>query len=93
MKIVKTGDYRANLAKYHKKVLLDHEPLRISPGENGDVVIVCADDYENLKEAIYILKDKVTMQSLLRISTELKAGTYKGKSIGEIFGDVMDNRD
>lgn len=70
MRTVKGSDYRSSLGKYHRQVVEDHDPLRVS-GRDGDVVILAADDFENLQESIYILKDKVTMQSLLETRKEM----------------------
>jgi len=55
-----------------------HEPLIIHSGKQGEVVVIPEEDYENMKETIYILKDKVTMESLLKTRQELAQGTFTG---------------
>lgn len=91
MQLTKISNYRGQLAKYHKKILEDHDPLRIS-GTEGDVVVIAASDYENLIENLYILKDKVTMNSLLNSRRDMAQGTFDGVSLKDAFHDLMDNQ-
>ena len=91
MKTALISEYRSHLAKYHKKILEDHEPLRIHIAGKGDVIIMPASDYENIKETIYILKDKVTMASIMKTRLEIEAKKFKGKKIEEVFTDVMES--
>lgn len=90
MHTVKISNYRSHLAKYHKEVSKNHDPLRVF-GTGGDVVILSADDYESLVENIYILKDKVTMQALMDVRKKVAKGTFKGKNISEVFNDLLDS--
>lgn len=91
MQLTKISDYRGRLAKYHKKILEDHDPLRIA-GSEGDVVVMAASDYENLIENLYILKDKVTMNSLLNSRRDMAQKTFSGLTVEEAFDDLMDNQ-
>ena len=43
----KVSDYRSHLSSFHKRVISDHDLLLIS-GQDGNVVILPEDDYENL---------------------------------------------
>ncbi len=52
MYIVKVTDYRNHLSKYHKKVIDDRDPLKISVSNKGNVVVIPAEDYENLQEKV-----------------------------------------
>lgn len=90
MKTTLISDYRSHLAQYHKKILEDHEPLRIHIAGKGDVVILPAEDYENIKETIYILKDKITMESILKTRLDLQNKSITGKEPGEVFNDIME---
>lgn len=86
----KVSDYRSKLASFHKRVITDHDPLLIS-GQDGNVVVIPEDDYENLIETIYILRDKITMASLAQARSKIKNNNFKGSDIGDIFSDVLDS--
>lgn len=88
MRSAKVSDYRSALGKYHRQVLEDHDPLRVS-GRDGDVVVLAADDFENLQESIYILKDKATMQSLLETRKDMAQGTTPGVEVQDAFKDLL----
>jgi len=88
MRSAKVSDYRSALGKYHRQILADHDPLRVS-GRDGDVVVLAADDFENLQESIYILKDKVTMQSLLETRKEMAQGATSGVEVKDAFKDLL----
>jgi len=86
----KVSDYRSHLSTFHKKVLSDHDPLMIS-GQEGNVVIIPEDDYENLVETIYILRDKRTMKSLEDIRTNVRNNQFQNTDIMTEFSDVMES--
>ena len=65
MKTITVSKYRSKLSQFNKHVISEHEPLLIRLPENDDVIVLSRKDYENLQETIYILKDEVTMSSLL----------------------------
>ena len=88
MRTAKVSDYRSSLGKYHRQVVEDHDVLRVS-GRDGDVVVLSADDFENLQESIYILKDKATMQSLLETRKEMAHGTEPGVEVKDAFKDLL----
>ncbi|MDH5298990.1 MAG: hypothetical protein OEV91_08220 [Desulfobulbaceae bacterium] len=89
MRTAKVSDYRSALGKFHRQVLEDHDPLRVS-GRDGDVVVLAADDFEALRESVYILRDKVTMQSLLETRKEMAArGVLPGVEVDDAFKDLL----
>jgi prevent-host-death family protein len=73
MKSLQVSEYRRRLAFYNKSVVDNHDPLIVSLPSRDDVVVVARKDFENLQETIHILKDKVTMASLLAIRVEMAA--------------------
>jgi len=86
----KVSDYRSYLSRFHKKVISDHDPLLIS-GQDGNVVILPEDDYANLIETIYILRDKITMKSLESTRRKVSNKEPAGHDLKDIFSDVMDH--
>ena len=87
------SDYRSNLSSYHNRVLQDHEPLRVTGSSRGDLILIPAEDYERLQESIGVLKDRATMNSLLRSRTEFPADETQMAEMKDVFNDVMDTED
>ena len=50
------------------------------------------EDYENLQETIYILKDKLTMSSLIETRKDIYNKSFNGNGIEESFEDVMESK-
>lgn len=92
MQTTKVSDYRSNLATLHSKVIKNHNPLMVS-GREGDVVILGADDYENILETIHILKDKITMNSLINVREQISQNKFSGQETQDAFKDLMDVKD
>jgi len=90
MQTAKISDYRSHLSEYHKRIMDDRDPLRIA-SRSGDVVVLPAVDYENLVETIYILKDKVTMSSLLKTRTDMAQKSFQGIEVGDGFKDILES--
>jgi prevent-host-death family protein len=90
MKTALVSEYRKRLSAFHQSVLSEHDPLVIKLAGDDDVVILPRSDYENLQETIYILKDKLTMASLLE-SRVRATGRKKFKTMQQAFKDVVEN--
>jgi PHD/YefM family antitoxin component YafN of YafNO toxin-antitoxin module len=93
MQTARISEYRSKLSWFHKSVLDDHEPLRVIGGTRGDVVVLPAADFENLRETIDILKDRATMNSLLENRADLASVPVQGQTIDEAFNDVLERTD
>ena len=91
MKTAKVSDYRKSLAKFHKSILMDNEPLFL-PNKNGSVVVLSAQDYENLLETIYILSDKITTQNLIKIREQVAENKFSGVSVEKAFDDLLESK-
>jgi antitoxin YefM len=89
MQTAKVSDYRSCLSKYHQRIMEDHDPLRIA-SRSGDVVILPADDYENMIETMYILKDEATMSSLLKTRADIAQGSFQGVEVKDGFKDILE---
>jgi len=89
MQTAKVSDYRTNLATLHSKVIKNHNPLMVS-GRGGDVVIIAADDYENILETIHILKDKTTINSLMNVRKQINQNSFSGQETQDAFKDLVD---
>ena len=93
MKSIQISEYRKQLSKYHKMVLENHDPILIKVAGDDDVVILPREDFENLQETIYILKDKTTMASLFegRIRALEKGNSTQYKDMNTVFSDAMED--
>jgi len=89
MKIAQASDYRKQLSKYHRHVIDDSDPLYI-PSKAGTVVVIPADEYENMVETLRVMADSVTMKSLRDTEELRRKGKPTGISIEEAFSDLME---
>ncbi len=90
MTTTRVSEYRSHLSGFHRKVLQDREPLLVSGSNQGDVVVISAEDYELLQETIALLKDQATLNSLLQTRTMLQDGTFDGFDMGDIDSATED---
>jgi antitoxin YefM len=88
MKVAQVSEYRKRLSEFHRSVVENHDPLIIGLPGGEDVVVMSRTDYENLQETMHVLKDSVTMASLLEGRVRVKAGESAGKDLGAVFADV-----
>ncbi|HUZ17769.1 MAG TPA: type II toxin-antitoxin system prevent-host-death family antitoxin [Spirochaetia bacterium] len=90
MIVTRVSEYRSHLSGFHRRVLEDREPLLVSGSNQGDVVVLPADDYELLQETIQILKDKATLNSLLQSRAMVQEGTFEGFDMEDIDRGTQD---
>lgn len=90
MTTTRVSEYRSHLSSFHRKVLQDREPLLVSGSNQGDVVVISAEDYQLLQETISLLKDRATLNSLLQTRTMMQEGTFGGFDMEEIDREAED---
>ena len=90
MQTKKLSEYRSHLAKYHQQIVDTRDRLRVSD-RNGSVVVLSAEDYDNMLETLYILQDETTVKSLLQTRLSISQGTFQGSEIKDAFKDLMDS--
>ena len=88
MKVAQISEYRRRLAEFHRTVIENHDPLIINLPGGEDVVVMSRTDYENLHETMHVLKDAVTMTSLINGRIRVSGGESGGKDPGSVFADV-----
>ena len=86
----RVSEYRSHLSGFHRQVLQDREPLLVSGSNQGDVVVIAADDYELLQETINILKDHATLNSLLQSRSMMQEGSFEGFDMEDIDSGIED---
>ena len=87
---IRVSEYRSHLSGFHRQVLQDREPLLVSGSNQGDVVIIAADDFELLQETIHILKDHATLNSLLQSRSLVQDGSFEGFDLENIDSGTED---
>ncbi|MFD9728399.1 type II toxin-antitoxin system Phd/YefM family antitoxin [Streptomyces sp. NPDC059072] len=67
---------RAALFHLIERVNTDHAPVRIT-SENGDAVLMSADDYDSWQETVYLLHSPVNAQRLMEAVARDREATAK----------------
>lgn len=65
---------RANLAKAMDRVCETHDPLIITRGGQGSVVLISLEDFNALEETVYLLRSPKNAQRLLDAIADLELG-------------------
>lgn len=90
MNIAQPAQYRKQLSKYHRHVIEDSDPLYI-PGRAGTVVVIPADEYENILETMRVMADPITMKSIRDTQELRRQGKSTGISVEEAFRDLLES--
>ena len=65
---------RQNLAATMSKVIEDHEPVVITRGNAGSVVMLSLEDYNSMQETAYLLANPVNAERLRKAVADIEAG-------------------
>ena len=65
---------RQNLAATMNKVIEDHEPVVITRGNSGAVVMLSLEDYNNMQETVYLLANPANAEKLRKSVAEIESG-------------------
>ncbi|UUU41774.1 type II toxin-antitoxin system Phd/YefM family antitoxin [Streptomyces sp. NBC_00162] len=61
---ISASEARATLLPLIERVNTDHDPVRIT-SENGDAVLMSADDYDSWQETVYLLRAPANARRLM----------------------------
>ena len=75
---------RQNLFQLLRKTAKGHVPVTITSKE-GDVILLCREDYESLLETLELLSRPGLRKSIEEARLDIRAG--RTKSLREIFGE------
>ena len=75
---------RANLAATMDKVIEDHEPVVITRGNTGSVVMLSLEDYNSMQETAYLLGNPVNAGVLRASVADYKAGRGREISLDDL---------
>ena len=73
MQVTTISGFRANIKQYYDNVLLTEEPLIITKGDNGAVLIPLK-EYNAMQRSLQILGNSQVMQDIREAALQMKAG-------------------
>ena len=92
MEAITASNFRSSLASYLDKVTNNHEPVMVTRGDKQKAaVILSRDDYESLKETLYLLSSRANAQRMFSSLAKIKAGdVFERELIDENNESIMD---
>lgn len=73
MQVTTISGFRANIKQYYDNVLLTEEPLIITKGDNGAVLIPLK-EYNSMQRRLQILGNSQAMRDIREATLQMKAG-------------------
>jgi len=73
MQVTTISGFRANIKQYYDNVLLTEEPLIITKGDNGAVLIPLK-EYNAMQRSLEILRNSSLMRDIREATLQMKAG-------------------
>ena len=73
MQVTTISGFRANIKQYYDNVLFTEEPLIITKGDNGAVLIPLK-EYNAMQRRLQILGNSQVMQDIREAALQMKAG-------------------
>ncbi len=90
MKLVSIKDARKQFKEIIHRALKDNEEVMIS-SDQGNLILISQDDWEQMQESLKLLKDKTALKSLLEGHKTREMGKMvQGKTVSEVFSDLGD---
>lgn len=75
MEAITASNFRSSLASFLDKVTNDHEPVLVTRGDKQKAAVVLSkEDYESLKETLYLLSSRVNADRLFKSLSQIEAG-------------------
>lgn len=87
MLAINYSNLRDNFKDYCDKVTDDYETVIVTRKNNKNVVIISLEEYNNLKENLYIMSDPKNYSRLLESKRQLETGNFKEHEL------IEDNED
>lgn len=87
MKVISLSNARKDLFNLKDEVTSSHVPL-ILTHKTGNVVMLSEDDYWNMVEHLYILKDKITMNAIKEAIADRNKGKNKCIDVENLLDSI-----
>jgi PHD/YefM family antitoxin component YafN of YafNO toxin-antitoxin module len=91
MTIASVKDYRAALAKYHRSIVENNDPLIVTGPRGGDIVVLSKKDFDDLELSLKILRDKPIVEGLVLAQKRLSGDIPPFKTTEQVFTDVLES--
>ncbi len=88
MQAVSMSEARKRLFELREYVVNDHEPVIVTH-KHGNMVMISMDEWESYHETLRLLNDTSALQALFQSFEDRKQGMMRGKSVEEVFADVL----
>ena len=75
---------RAKLKSYCDQAVAEREPIRVRRRNNGDVVLLAADEYDSLAATAHLLSSPKNAARLLAALARARRGSVKPSSVEEL---------
>jgi antitoxin YefM len=75
MRTLTFSDTRAHFAETLNKVVDDREPVTVTRANREAVVIMALDDYESMRETLYLFRSPANARRLLAAIDRMERGT------------------
>lgn len=76
MKAISYTNFRGNLAKQMEEVCDNHEELIVTRQNAQSVVVISLEDYEAIKETLYLLKSPANAKALFESIEQAEKGDF-----------------
>lgn len=83
MEVLNYTEFRKELKSSLDKVSNDEDVIVISRGKNKNVVVISLNEYNSLKETMYLLSSEKNRQRLQESIDEMKSGKFSSHSLIE----------
>lgn len=83
MEVLNYTEFRKELKLSLDKVSNDKEVIVVSRGKNKNVVVISLDEYNSLKETMYLLSSEKNRKRLQESIDEMKKGKFSSHSLIE----------
>ncbi|AQQ54097.1 type II toxin-antitoxin system Phd/YefM family antitoxin [Planococcus lenghuensis] len=83
MEAVNYSTFRTNLKDYLDRVTDDYETLIVTRKNEKNVVIISADEYDNLMENVHLLGNEANRRRLMESKKQLEEGLAASRNLLE----------
>ena len=92
MEAITASNFRSSLASFLDKVTNDHEPVLVTRGDKQKAAVVLSkEDYESLKETLYLLSSRANAERLFKSLSQIGSGdTFERDLVYEDNEDTVD---
>jgi len=86
MRTLTFSDTRAHFAETLNKVVDDREPVTVTRANREAVVIMALDDYESMRETLYLLRSPANARRLLAAIDRMENGEGQVRELIDLGG-------